>query len=90
MGNAQRKETPSLDWTLGDRLGKSLKFAGVSAQDMAEYLGVARNTVSLMAATCVTCEATPGDNDHCVWDGTPHTWHRCDGIVAPDSNCPQA
>ena len=46
MGNAQRKETPSLDWTLGDRLGKSLKFAGVSAQEMADYLGVARNTVS--------------------------------------------
>lgn len=37
---------------------------------------------------CGFCEATPGDNDHCVWDGTPHHWHRCDGINAPDSDCP--
>ena len=57
---------------------------------MAQTERTAPETFRLMAATCVTCEATPGDNDHCVWDGTPHTWHRCDGIVAPDSNCPQA
>ncbi len=37
---------------------------------------------------CGFCEASPGDNDHCVWDGTPHYWHRCSGIVASDSNCP--
>lgn len=40
--------------------------------------------------TCQACEANPGDNDHCVYDGSPHTWHRCDGIMAPDSDCPLA
>jgi hypothetical protein len=37
---------------------------------------------------CAQCEAVPGDNDHCVFDGKPHAWHRCGGITAPDSNCP--
>ena len=39
---------------------------------------------------CAACGARQyaGDNDHCVYDGTPHDWHRCEGIVAPDSNCP--
>lgn len=32
-------------WTLGDRLGKALHHAGVSVAEMAEYLGVSRNTV---------------------------------------------
>lgn len=32
-------------WDLGDRLGKSLKHAGVKVGEMAEYLGVSRNTV---------------------------------------------
>lgn len=41
-------------------------------------------------ATCLRCEANPGDNDHCVYDGSPHPWHRCGGIVAPDSDCPTA
>lgn len=40
--------------------------------------------------TCQACEANPGDNDHCVYDGSPHAWHRCDGIMAPDSDCPLA
>lgn len=37
---------------------------------------------------CPRCEATPGDNDHCVYDGAAHGWHRCGGINAPDSDCP--
>lgn len=37
---------------------------------------------------CRACEAVPGDNDHCVYDGEPHGWHRCDGIVPNGSNCP--
>lgn len=33
---------------------------------------------------CGFCEADglPGDNDHCVWDGTPHYWHHCDSDCA--------
>lgn len=36
----------ALDWTLGDRLEKALRFAGKSHQDMADDLGVHRNTIS--------------------------------------------
>lgn len=32
-------------WTEGDRLGKALRFADVGNQQMADYLGVSRNTV---------------------------------------------
>ena len=34
-----------LKWTLGDRLGKALRNEHVSKQEMAELLGVTRNTV---------------------------------------------
>lgn len=34
------------EFHLGDRLSKALDVAGVSVQEMAEYLGVSRNTVS--------------------------------------------
>ncbi|GLI28494.1 hypothetical protein ARHIZOSPH14_27360 [Agromyces rhizosphaerae] len=40
--------------------------------------------------TCAYCEATPGDNDHCTWDGTPHSWHDCGDVFGGDSNCPTA
>lgn len=33
-------------WTLGDRMGKALSFADVSVQDMADYLGLSRNSLS--------------------------------------------
>lgn len=52
MGNVQLlpstgDNTPSgPEWTLGDRLGKSLRYAGMKAQDMADIIGVARNTIS--------------------------------------------
>lgn len=34
------------EFDLGDRLGKALRVAHISNQDMADYLGVSRNTVS--------------------------------------------
>lgn len=36
----------ALDWTLADRLAKALQYAGKSHQDMADDLGVHRNTIS--------------------------------------------
>lgn len=30
----------------------------------------------LTGAKCWYCEARPGDNDHCVGDGSPHEWSR--------------
>lgn len=34
------------EWDLGDRMRKALRHAGIGVQEMADYLGVARNTVS--------------------------------------------
>lgn len=33
------------EWTKGDRLAKALHFAGIGIAEMADYLGVSRNTV---------------------------------------------
>jgi plasmid maintenance system antidote protein VapI len=33
------------EWTQGDRLGKSLDYAGISIAEMADFLGISRNTV---------------------------------------------
>lgn len=29
------------------------------------------------ADACPECEASPGDNDHRAYDGSPHAWHDC-------------
>lgn len=34
------------EWSLGDRMAKAMRHAGVSRAEMADYLGVAINTVS--------------------------------------------
>lgn len=34
------------EWDLADRMRKSLRVAGIGVQEIAEYLGVGRNTVS--------------------------------------------
>ncbi len=36
----------NLEWTLGDRLHKSRKVAGISVEQMAQHLGVSRNTIT--------------------------------------------
>ncbi len=43
MTNVQT--TGKLQWTKGDRLGKALKIANVSHAEMAQILGVSRNTI---------------------------------------------
>ena len=41
------KTTPIIPtWTLGDRMRKALDVSGLSINEMAQYLGVGRNTVS--------------------------------------------
>lgn len=36
---------PELDFDTADRLRKALRFAGVSVQEMAEHLGLSRNSI---------------------------------------------
>jgi transcriptional regulator with XRE-family HTH domain len=34
------------EWTIGDRLGKTRRAAGVSSSEMCEYLGIHRNSLN--------------------------------------------
>lgn len=43
MGNPVGGGIPEFDF--GDRLNKALEYAGMSHQEMADYLGVSRNTI---------------------------------------------
>lgn len=40
------EQTLTPTWTLGDRLRKARDFADISSTDMAERLGVSRNTIT--------------------------------------------
>ena len=58
---------------MGDRMGKSLKYAGISVQGMADYLEVSRNTVS----TWINDRITPSKQTRRLWalrTGVPLQW----------------
>jgi transcriptional regulator with XRE-family HTH domain len=62
-----------LTWTLGDRLHKSRKAAGVSVEAMAKALGVSRNTVT----NWETGRAVPRRGAVIAWaqvTGAPFDW----------------
>jgi transcriptional regulator with XRE-family HTH domain len=61
--------TAVLQWTLGDRLGKALRVAGCSVQEMADVLGVSRNTVGNYVA-----DRTP------ITDGYVRLWAMRTGV----------
>ena len=61
------------EFDLADRMRKALRTSGVSVQDMADYLGVARNTVS----TWINGKITPSVQTQRLWalrTGTPYEW----------------
>jgi transcriptional regulator with XRE-family HTH domain len=59
-------------WTFGDRLRKALSHSDTSFQEMAEYLGVSRNTVSNYV------------NDHIPpTSGTVRLWTLRTGVPFP-------
>lgn len=71
---------PVPQWDLADRLGKALREAGISAQQMADYLEVHRNTVSAW----MNGRVTPSGQSVRLWalrTGVPHKWLR-DGTVS--------
>lgn len=43
---AEQEAATVPEWDLGDRMRKSLRHAGVETQEMADYLGVSRTSVS--------------------------------------------
>jgi transcriptional regulator with XRE-family HTH domain len=60
-------------WDTADRMRKALRVAGVSVQEMADYLGVARNTVS----TWINGRITPSTQTLRLWAArcdVPYEW----------------
>lgn len=76
------------EFHLGDRLRKSLDVAGMSVQDMADHLGVSRNTVSNYLAL----RTTPSRSVVRDWSlrcGVPFEWvltGRLDLTDGPDGD----
>jgi transcriptional regulator with XRE-family HTH domain len=61
------------DWDLADRMRKGLRKAGVSVQQMADYLGVKRNTVG----TWINGRNQPSPQTLRLWAmrcGIDHYW----------------
>lgn len=79
---------PVPQWDLGDRLAKALKVADLSAQDIADYLEVHRNTVS---SWMNNRGKPPGRPILIAWalrTGVPFEWLK-DGLVgATNGNGP--
>lgn len=74
------------EWDTADRMRKALRVAGVGVQEMADYLGVDRSTVS----TWINGRINPSAQTIRLWalrTGVPREWLR-DGIVTLDDRDP--
>ena len=72
MSTAQL-DVPGLEFDLADRLRKSLRYSGLSVQEMADYLGVSRNT----AGRWINGHFTPSRAEQIAWalrTGVPVEW----------------
>lgn len=72
---------PIPTWDLADRLGKALRTAGISVQEMADYLDVHRNTVSAW----LNGRVQPTTQTQRLWalrTGIPFEWIK-DGVDEP-------
>ena len=61
------------EWDLADRMRKALRVSGVGVQEMADYLDVARNTVS----TWINGRITPNRQTQRLWAlrcGVSYEW----------------
>jgi transcriptional regulator with XRE-family HTH domain len=61
------------EWDLADRMRKSLRVSGVGVQEMADYLDVARNTVS----TWINGKIVPSTQTQRLWAlrcGVSYEW----------------
>lgn len=62
-----------LEFDLADRMRKALRISGMGVSEMAEYLGVARNTVS----TWINGKIRPSTQTLRLWalrTGVPYEW----------------
>jgi transcriptional regulator with XRE-family HTH domain len=61
------------EWDTADRMRKALREAGIGVQEIADYLGVARNTVS----TWINGRIEPSTQTLRLWAlrcGVPYGW----------------
>lgn len=76
------------EWNLADRMRKALQVSGIGVQEMADYLGVARNTVS----TWINGRNRPSPAAVRLWAmrcGVPYEWLAGEGLRrAPISTRP--
>lgn len=71
------------DWTLGDRMAKALKSQRISVQDMAEYMGISRNTITNWTHD----KSRPTRGDLRLWamrTGVPLEWLETGTAPQPD------
>lgn len=76
------------EWDLADRMRKALRASGIGVQDIADYLGVARNTVS----TWINGRIVPSVQTQRLWAlrcGVPYEWLHT-GVSAGRGPAPAA
>ena len=64
---------PLLEWDVADRMRKALRSSGTGVAEMADYLGVSRNTVG----TWINGRITPSTQTLRLWalrTGAPYEW----------------
>lgn len=72
------------EWDVADRMRKALRVSGVGVQEMADYLGVARNTVS----TWINGKIDPSVQTLRLWalrTGVPFEWLQTGEDPRPDN-----
>ena len=74
--------TTDLAWTIGDRLHKARRVAGISVEEMATGLGVSRNTIG----NWETGRSTPRRQSVIAWaqlTGAPLDWLTGEAETSP-------
>jgi transcriptional regulator with XRE-family HTH domain len=80
----QRSDLLVPQFDLADRMRKALRVADIGVQEMADFLGVARNTVS----TWINGKITPSTQTIRLWAircNVPYEWLRCGDFPGPGS-----
>ena len=85
--SVEREMSARLEFDLADRMRRALRISEVTVQDIADYLGVARNTVS----TWINGHIVPSRQTLRLWamkTGVPFAWLET-GQAVTDDNGPE-
>ena len=87
--SVEREMSARLEFDLADRMRRALRISGVTVQDVADYLGVARNTVS----TWINGHIVPSKQTLRLWamkTGVPFAWLETGTAPADDGKGPDS